>query len=104
MYLLVYGVIGPRALNQIRLLIDAECEVVETGLGHGEWQEMDRRLREYAHRRSALDAAEAFDLVRAEQLKIYVSFGFVSLYDLTSESTGRHTTSELGRRQGERRM
>ena len=39
--------------------IDAECEVVATGLGHAEWQEVDRRLREYAHRRSALDAAEA---------------------------------------------
>src|SRR5262249_35495558 len=61
--------------------IDAECEVVATGLGHAEWQEVDRRLREYARHRSALDAGEAFDLVRAEQLKIYVSFGFVSLYE-----------------------
>jgi len=37
--------------------IDAECEVVATGLGPAEWQEVDRRLREYARHRSALDAA-----------------------------------------------
>jgi len=46
------------------------------------------RLREYARRRSALDAAEAFDLVRAEQLKIYVSFGFVSLYEYMERVLG----------------
>ena len=76
--------------------IDAECEVVATGLGHAEWQEVDRRLREYAHRRSALDAAEAFDLVRAEQLKIYVSFGFVSLYEYMERVLGYkpHTARE----------
>ncbi len=43
--------------------IDAECDIVATGLGNAEWQEVDRRLREYARHRSALDAAEAFDLV-----------------------------------------
>jgi len=76
--------------------IDAECEVVATGRGHAEWQEVDRRLREYAHRRSALDAAEAFDLVRAEQLKIYVSFGFVSLYEYMERVLGYkpHTARE----------
>ena len=76
--------------------IDAECEAVATGLGHAEWQEVDRRLREYAHRRSALDAAEAFDLVRAEQLKIYVSFGFVSLYEYMERVLGYkpHTARE----------
>ncbi len=67
-----------------------------TGLGHAEWQEVDRRLREYARHRSALDAAEAFDLVRAEQLKIYVSFGFVSLYEYLERVLGYkpHTARE----------
>jgi len=68
--------------------IDAECEVLTTGLGPAEWQEVDRRLREYARHRSALDAAEAFDLVRAEQLKIYASFGFVSLYEYMERVLG----------------
>jgi hypothetical protein len=37
---------------------------------HGpmEWKEVGRRLREYARHRASLDAAEAFDLVCAEQL------------------------------------
>jgi hypothetical protein len=76
--------------------IDAECEVLTTALGHAEWQEVDRRLREYARHRSALDAAEAFDLVRAEQLKIYVSFGFVSLYEYLERVLGYkpHTARE----------
>src|SRR5262249_34194760 len=76
--------------------IDAECEVVATGLGPAEWQEVDRRLREYARHRSALDAAETFDLVRAEQLKIYVSFGFVSLYEYLERVLGYkpHTARE----------
>jgi hypothetical protein len=33
-----------------------------------EWSEVHRRLREYARHRASLDAAEAFDLARAEQL------------------------------------
>ena len=76
--------------------IDPECEVVATRLGNAEWQEVDRRLREYARHRSALDAAEAFDLVRAEQLKIYVSFGFVSLYEYMERVLGYkpHTARE----------
>ncbi|HET7506100.1 MAG TPA: hypothetical protein VFK02_34005, partial [Kofleriaceae bacterium] len=45
-----------------------------------EWKEVDRRLRAYAHHRSELDAAELFDLVRAEQLKVHVCCGCSSLY------------------------
>jgi hypothetical protein len=76
--------------------IDAECEVVATGLGPAEWQKVDHRLREYARHRSALDAAEVFDLVRAEQLKIYVCFGFVSLYEYMEHVLGYkpHTARE----------
>ena len=68
--------------------IDSECKVMTTAGEKAEWQELDRRLREYARHRSALDAAEAFDLVRAEQLKIYVSFGFVNLYEYLEHVLG----------------
>jgi len=67
---------------------DTAYEVMTTTHGKAEWQEVDRRLREYARHRSALDAAEAFDLVRAEQLKIYVSFGFVTLYEYLERVLG----------------
>jgi len=67
---------------------DPECEAVALGPGKAEWQLVDQRLREYARHRSALDAAEAFDLVRAEQLKIYASFGHVSLYEYMEHVLG----------------
>src|SRR5512140_2461222 len=67
---------------------DPECEAVTMGHGKAEWQLVDQRLREYARHRSALDAAEAFDLVRAEQLKIYVPFGHVSLYEYMEHVLG----------------
>jgi hypothetical protein len=53
-----------------------------------EWKEVDRRLREYAHHRSELDAAELFDLVRAEQLKVHVCCGCSSLYDYMERVLG----------------
>src|SRR5262245_30560619 len=56
--------------------------------GPSEWQELDRRLREYAQHRAALDAAEAFDLVRAEQLKIYFLFGFSNLFEYMERVLG----------------
>ena len=57
-------------------------------MGPIEWQEIDRRLREYTRHRSALDAAEAFDLVRAEQLKIYFQFGFATVYEYMERVLG----------------
>ena len=53
-----------------------------------EWRQVDRRLREYAQHRSALDAAEAFDLVRAEQMKIYIFFGYVTQYEYMERVLG----------------
>jgi hypothetical protein len=41
---------------------------------------VDRRLREYARHRASLDAAEAFDLLRAEQLKLHFLHGFATMY------------------------
>src|ERR1043165_8929789 len=53
-----------------------------------EFQAVDRRLREYARHRSALDAAEALDLVRAEQFKLYVLVGCSSHYDYMERILG----------------
>src|SRR5262249_44128820 len=49
---------------------------------------VDRRLREYARRRSALDAAEAFDLVRAEQFRIYLYHGCATHYEYMERVLG----------------
>src|SRR5678815_2211124 len=56
--------------------------------GPEEWREVDRRLREYARHRASLDAAEAFDLLRAEQLKLHFLHGFVSMYEYMERVLG----------------
>jgi hypothetical protein len=68
--------------------IETSCEVVSTGPAEAEWQQVDRRLREYTRHRSALDAAELFDLVRAEQMRIHVCFGYVTLYEYMERVLG----------------
>jgi hypothetical protein len=70
--------------------IEPECETVNLAPAYRppEWEQVDRRLREYARHRSTLDAAEMFDLVRAEQMKIYVFFGYVSLYEYMERVLG----------------
>jgi hypothetical protein len=57
---------------------------------HGpiEWVEVDRRLREYARHRASLDAAEAFDLLRAEQLKLHILHGFATMYEYLERVLG----------------
>jgi hypothetical protein len=57
---------------------------------HGpiEWVEVDRRLREYARHRASLDAAEAFDLLRAEQLKLHFLCGFATMYEYLERKLG----------------
>ena len=76
--------------------IDGESEAPLARQGPPEWREVDRRLREYRRQRSALDAAEAFDLVRAEQLKVYIWFGCISQYDYMERVLGYkpHTARE----------
>ena len=61
-----------------------------------EWEQVDQRLREYARYRSSLDAAEAFDLVRAEQMKIYMFFGCVTIYEYMERvlGYGQHAARE----------
>jgi hypothetical protein len=49
---------------------------------------VDHRLREYARHRASLDAAEAFDLLRAEQLKLHLLHGFVSMYEYMERVLG----------------
>src|SRR5215475_15711063 len=63
-------------------------EAARAGPGPEEWREVDRGLREYARHRAALDAAEAFDLLRAEQLKLHVLHGFVSMYEYLERVLG----------------
>src|SRR5262245_33815787 len=63
-------------------------EAAPAGPGSEEWREVDRRLREYARHRASLDAAEAFDLLRAEQLKLHVLHGFVSMYEYMERVLG----------------
>ena len=53
-----------------------------------EWKEVDRRLREYARHRATLDAAEAFDLLRAEQLKVHFNFGYVTIFEYMEHVLG----------------
>jgi hypothetical protein len=76
--------------------IEAERRAAKKALDNAEWRQVDRRLREYARHRSALDAAESFDLVRAEQLKLYSFFGFVNLYEYMERvlGYGPHTARE----------
>jgi hypothetical protein len=53
-----------------------------------EWQKVDHRLREYAKHRGSLDAAEAFDLLRAEQLRIYLFVGAATMYEYMERLLG----------------
>jgi hypothetical protein len=53
-----------------------------------EHEAVHRRLCEYARHRSALDAAEAFDLVRAEQFKLYALHACASHYEYMERVLG----------------
>lgn len=68
--------------------LDAGRACPRRGPRDAEWQKVDHRLREYARHRSALDAAEAFDLLRAEQLKIYYYFGSSTMYEYMERVLG----------------
>ncbi len=50
--------------------------------------ELDQRLRSYARRRGALDAAEALDLVSAEQVRIHLVFGCATLFEYLERALG----------------
>jgi hypothetical protein len=63
-------------------------EAPRTDHGPIEWVEVDRRLREYARHRASLDAAEAYDLLRAEQLKLHFLCGFATMYEYLERKLG----------------
>jgi hypothetical protein len=48
----------------------------------------DRRLREYAHQRARLDAAESCDIARADKLRIHVYFGCATLLEYLERRVG----------------
>ena len=58
------------------------------GEREAEHQAVHRRLCEYARHRSALDAAEAFDLVRAEQFKLYALHACATHYEYMERVLG----------------
>jgi hypothetical protein len=48
----------------------------------------DRRLREYAHQRARLDAAESFDMARAEKMRIHIYFGCATFMEYLERRLG----------------
>src|SRR5690349_8166886 len=76
------------------MLLHSASEITEgqdaqrTDHGPIEWVEVHRRLREYARHRASLDAAEAFDLLRAEQLKLHIMHGFATMYEYLERVLG----------------
>lgn len=48
----------------------------------------DRRLREYAHQRARLDAAESLDMVRAEKMRIHIYFGCATILEYLERRAG----------------
>ena len=61
-----------------------------------EWQLIDRRLRGYAAKRAALDAAESFDLARAADMRMHCQFGFSTFLEYMERRLGYvpHTARE----------
>jgi HNH endonuclease len=57
---------------------------------------IDRRLRGYAGKRAALDAAESFDLARASELRLHTGFGFSTFMEYMERRLGYmpHTARE----------
>lgn len=53
-----------------------------------EWQLVDRRLRTYRHHRAQLDAAELFDIVRAESMRLPWMFGHSTMLEYMEFALG----------------
>lgn len=60
------------------------------------WQLVDQRLRSYARKRAALDAAESFDLVRAADMRLHFNYGFSTFMEYMERRLGYvpHTARE----------
>lgn len=61
-----------------------------------EFEVVDHRLCMYAKQRAALDAAESYDLVRAQKHKLHVHYGFATLLEYLERRCGYdpHTARE----------
>src|SRR5882672_6601250 len=84
---------GPARRNGVMLLHSAseitdDQDAPPADDGPFEGREVDRRLREYARHRASLDAAEAFDLLRAEQIKLHFLHGFATMYEYLERVLG----------------
>ncbi|MEO7095616.1 MAG: HNH endonuclease signature motif containing protein [Polyangiales bacterium] len=83
-------------------MFDSSATEIETTIDNSagrelsEWQLVDRRLRTYAAKRAALDAAESFDLVRAADMRMHVMFGFSTFLEYMERRLGYvpHTARE----------
>ena len=66
------------------------------GARENEVSMLDRRLRGYAMQRARLDAAEAFDLSRAYELKIHALCGYATFFEYMERALGYapHTARE----------
>jgi hypothetical protein len=68
--------------------VDSTCQRATADGWEPEHRAVHRRLCEYARHRSALDAAEALDLVRAEQFKLYALHACASHYEYMERILG----------------
>ena len=64
--------------------------------GEIEWMALHRRLRGYRYQRAELDAAELFDLARAEWLRVYLLCGCATMFEYMERELGYapHTARE----------
>src|SRR5258705_11565017 len=84
---------GPARRNGVMLLQSAseitdEQEAPRADHGPVEWREVDRRLREDARHRAPLAAAQALDLLRAQQIKPHLLHGFATMYQYLERLLG----------------
>ncbi|MDB4952860.1 MAG: endonuclease [Myxococcales bacterium] len=70
--------------------VELNNENCEVGIieSHGEWRDIDRKLRVIARKRSALDAVEASLLREADRVEIWRELGCVSLLDYMERVLG----------------
>ena len=79
---------SPESSNEETSTRTSPTRSLTPGEREAEHQAVHRRLCEYARHRSALDAAEAFDLVRAEQFKLYALHACATHYEYMERILG----------------
>jgi hypothetical protein len=92
-----YRVVGRNIMFDARTHHRERIENLEATVGSdAEPWATDRRLREYAHQRARLDAAESFDLARGERMRIHIYFGCATFMEYLERRVGYapHTARE----------